>query len=33
VGARNSRAQRFYHAYGFTELSRQDWGVTFGMKL
>lgn len=33
VGARNVRAQGFYLAYGFTELSRHAWGLTFGLKL
>lgn len=33
VSARNLRAQGFYRRYGFTELARQDWGLTLGMRL
>jgi ribosomal protein S18 acetylase RimI-like enzyme len=33
MGIRNERAYGFYQALGFTELSRSEHGIAFGMKL
>lgn len=33
VATSNTRAQRFYRSYGFSELMRQEWGLTLVLSL